>query len=222
MVRRAPLPLGYHRIHLRVGELDLESHLFAAPYHAYRQPESNSRRWGVFCPLYAAHSERSWGAGDVSDLAELARFVGGMKGQAVATLPMLAAFLDEPFNPSPYAPVSRLFWNEFYLDVTKIPELAQCPAAQAMLDSGEFRRAIETVRAAISGRLPQSDGAQTPSDRSDARQFFTHVFRRAARAFENFVASATRSAKSTPPFAPKPSANERLGCIGLRQIAMAR
>ena len=146
LVRRAPLPLGYHRVRLRIGGLDLESHLFAAPYHAYSYPESSARRWGVFCPVYALHSGRSWGAGDVSDLLELARFVGKMGGQAVSTLPMLAAFLDEPFNPSPYAPVSRLYWNEFYLDVSRIPELDQCPAAQALLDSEEFRREIEAAR----------------------------------------------------------------------------
>ena len=34
----------------------------------------------------------------------------------VSTLPLYAAFLDEPFDPSPYAPVSRLHWNEVYLD----------------------------------------------------------------------------------------------------------
>jgi hypothetical protein len=28
--------------------------------------------------------------------------------------PLLAAFLDEPYNPSSYAPVSRLFWNELF------------------------------------------------------------------------------------------------------------
>jgi 4-alpha-glucanotransferase len=28
----------------------------------------------------------------------------------------LAAFLDTPFEPSPYSPASRLFWNEFYVD----------------------------------------------------------------------------------------------------------
>ena len=33
-----------------------------------------------------------------------------------STLPLYAAFLDEPFDPSPYAPVSRLHWNEVYLD----------------------------------------------------------------------------------------------------------
>jgi 4-alpha-glucanotransferase len=147
LVLHAPLPFGYHRLQLRIGNLDLESYLFAAPYHAYSPSESGAKRWGLFCPLYALHSARSWGAGDFSDLAELARFAGGLNGRAVGTLPMLAGFLDEPFNPSPYAPVSRLFWNEFYLDVTKIPEFAQCAAARAIVESAEFRRDLEAVRA---------------------------------------------------------------------------
>lgn len=145
LVLRPALPLGYHQLHLQAGDLDLESFLFAAPYHAY-VPREAVKRWGVFCPVYALHSEGSWGAGDFSDLTALARFVGEMAGQAVATLPMLAGFLDEPFNPSPYAPASRLFWNEFYLDVTRILEFTHCPAAQATVESGEFRRELEAVR----------------------------------------------------------------------------
>jgi 4-alpha-glucanotransferase len=142
----APLPLGYHRLCIRAGGLELESYLFAAPSRAWARPEP-ARRWGVFCPAYAIRSERNWGAGDVSDLADLARLVGELDGQAVGTLPMLAGFLDEPFNPSPYAPVSRLFWNEFYLDVAKIPELSNCPTARATVESAEFRRALQAVRA---------------------------------------------------------------------------
>jgi 4-alpha-glucanotransferase len=38
----------------------------------------------------------------------------------VATLPILAAFLDEPCAFSPYAPASRLFWNELYLDLHQL------------------------------------------------------------------------------------------------------
>ena len=143
---RAPIPLGYHRLSLRLDDLDLESDLFAAPFRAYAPLESNAKCWGIFCPLYALNSARSWGAGDLSDLAQLARLAGETKGRAVATLPMLASFLDEPFNPSPYAPVSRLFWNEFYLDVTRIPELAECPAAQTRVGSAEFRRELDGVR----------------------------------------------------------------------------
>ena len=146
LILRQPPPVGYHQLHLRTGDLDLESYLFAAPYQAYVPPEG-AKRWGVFCPAYALHSQASWGAGDFSDLAALARFAGDIDGRAVAALPMLAGFLDEPFDPSPYAPVSRLHWNEFYLDVTKIPELAHCPAAQALLDFEEFHRELDTVRA---------------------------------------------------------------------------
>jgi 4-alpha-glucanotransferase len=151
VIRRLTLPisppLGYHRLHLTVDALELQSYLVSAPPHAYSPAESEQKRWGVFCPLYALHSERSWGAGDFSDLAALAELTGRSNGHAVATLPMLASFLDEPFNPSPYAPVSRLFWNEFFLDVTSIPEFTQCPAAQAIVNSAEFRRDIGALRA---------------------------------------------------------------------------
>ncbi len=142
----AQLPLGYHRVYLQVGNLELKSFLFKAPLKAYT-PEPRRKRWGVFCPLYALWSARSWGAGDFSDLAALIDFVGERSGHAVATLPMLASFLDEPFNPSPYAPVSRLFWNEFYLDLTRVAELESCPSAQAILASNEFRSELEDLRA---------------------------------------------------------------------------
>ncbi|HET8564633.1 MAG TPA: 4-alpha-glucanotransferase, partial [Candidatus Binatia bacterium] len=65
----------------------------------------------------------------------------------VSTLPLLASFLDEPFNPSPYAPASRLFWNEFYLDVTRIPEFRRCPVARAVLNSASFQTDLQSQRA---------------------------------------------------------------------------
>ena len=131
----AELPNGYHRFYVKIGALDLESYLFCAPFHAHGSDLQAAKQWGLFCPLYALHSEHSWGAGDFSDLSELCAYTAEIAGHAVATLPMLAGFLDEPFNLSPYAPVSRMFWNEFYLDVEAIPDLQECPAAKSIISS---------------------------------------------------------------------------------------
>ena len=141
------LPLGYHRLRLESGGRALESFLFAAPVEAFAAT-ANAKEWGLFCPLYALHSEQSWGTGSFSDLQALTALVTQFGGHAVGTLPLLAAFLDEPFNPSPYAPVSRFFWNEVYLDVTRMPDLQRSPAARAIVNSPGFQRELKRLRAA--------------------------------------------------------------------------
>lgn len=143
----AKIPLGYHRLQLQLDDTKLDAYLFSAPQEAYL-PNPNGKRWGVFCPVYALSSAQSWGIGDFSDLAALVDFVAELNGDAVATLPMLASFLDEPFDPSPYAPVSRLFWNEVFLDVTKIPELIECSAARAVCETADFQTELASARAA--------------------------------------------------------------------------
>ncbi|MEA2490984.1 MAG: 4-alpha-glucanotransferase [Acidobacteriota bacterium] len=110
------LPFGYHTLHLHTGGKSYGTFVIAAPPKAYAPRQ---KTWGLFLPLYAARTRRSWGAGDLGDLLQYAQFVDQYGGGVVATLPMLAAFDDEP---SPYSPVSRLFWNELYLDVTRVPE----------------------------------------------------------------------------------------------------
>ncbi len=142
----APVPTGYHRIYLRVGALEVDSHLICAPTHAFSATQPGAKRWGLFCPLYALRSERSWGVGDFSDLKQLSEFTAERGGYAVATLPMLANFLDEPFNPSPYAPVSRLFWNELFLDVEAIAELQQSAEAKTIL-SASFATEVQKLGA---------------------------------------------------------------------------
>ena len=128
------LPLGYHDLTLEIADCRLHSYLFAAPKRAFNG-SSSSKQWGIFCPLYALTSEKSWGAGNFSDLQEFVDFAGNLGADVAGTLPLLAAFLSEPFDPSPYAPVSRLFWNEFYLDVAKIPELHESRKAQALVNA---------------------------------------------------------------------------------------
>lgn len=143
----ALLPFGYHRLEVEVGADLVETTIICSPSKAYAAAEKGDRRfWGLFLPAYALHSKRSLGAGDFTDLQELISWTSSLGGSVVATLPFLASFLDEPFDPSPYAPVSRLFWNEFYIDVTKIPELDACPAARAILESASFRKDVEELR----------------------------------------------------------------------------
>jgi 4-alpha-glucanotransferase len=141
------LPWGYHRLTLQVDERQFETLVISAPVRAYVPPEGpGSSCWGVFLPLYALHSRRSWGGGDLADLESLADWVAGLGGRVVATLPLLASYLDEPLEPSPYAPVSRLFWNEFYIDVTRVPDLERCPSAQAIVGSPEVHQELEELR----------------------------------------------------------------------------
>lgn len=139
-------PPGYHRLALDAGNGRHDTLVIAAPRHAWVPPApvvdpgsggeavgSAARMWGVFAPVHALHSEHSLGVGDFRDLATLRAWVGGLGGDFVGTLPMLATFLDELFEPSPYSPISRRFWNEIFIDVTAVPEVAASPAAQAAL-----------------------------------------------------------------------------------------
>ena len=114
------VPWGYHRLTVEAEGVVAEATVISAPTEAYRPPEYRDGSWGSFAPLYAFHTERSWGAGDFTDLETLIEWTSYHGSGVVSTLPFLAAFLDEPFDPSPYAPASRLFWNELYVDPTRI------------------------------------------------------------------------------------------------------
>jgi len=141
-----PLTAGYHKLLLELPDSSSESLIIAAPRRAFLPPEGSL--WGVFMPLYALHSRASWGAGDLADLEVLMSRVASEGGSAVATLPLLPVFLDTPFDPSPYAPVSRLLWNELYVHVPRIPEYQACPEAQAEVQSSGFQAAVGQLRAA--------------------------------------------------------------------------
>lgn len=137
------LPLGYHEVRLRAGRREGRALVLSAPRRAAPSPE---RTWGVFAPLYALSERRTWGTGDLSTLRSLLSWTGSLGGGVVATLPLLAAFLDEPFEPSPYAPVSRRFWNELYVDATAVPELAASEPARDLIRSRAFRAELRHLR----------------------------------------------------------------------------
>ena len=148
-------PLGRHVLRLQLGRRSAETHVIAAPRRCYL-PDTKGL-WGVFMPLYALRTGRSWGAGDLADLEALSDWTRSLGGAIVGTLPILAAFLDDPFEYSPYVPASRLFWNELYLDVGPPPPEA-APLRQASL--ADYRKLMELKRAALEKRLDETGAAK--------------------------------------------------------------
>jgi 4-alpha-glucanotransferase len=138
------LPTGYHRLRFEAPGVEAESLLMVAP----RCPQP-TRGWGAFLPLHALRTDADAGVGRYGDLAALARWVKGLGGQLVGTLPLYPAHLHEPVDPSPYLPVTKLAWNELYVDPTSLPELEIAPAAVALLESDDIRRAMTAARQSV-------------------------------------------------------------------------
>jgi 4-alpha-glucanotransferase len=79
--------------------------------------------------------------GDLRDLESLCRWVRERGGDLVTVLPLLPTFNSSPPEPSPYSPVSRLFWSELILDLgdahrpTAAPRTLDVTAADAEVRS---------------------------------------------------------------------------------------
>ncbi len=189
MEMRVPhvLPLGYHTLTVEAGKRLYQSLVISAPLKAFvGSGKSVEKSWGVFIPVYALRSDSNWGVGDFGDLTALMEWVHERGGPLVGTLPLLASFLDEPFDPSPYSPVSRLFWNELFLDMSRVPEMEHCPEARDFVASSDFQAArkeleshvlVDYRRAMALKRKALEPLAHTIFDRPSARQeeFFRYV-----------------------------------------------
>lgn len=149
------LPIGRHRLTVRTSGAGTRAReasavVLTAPPRvgpAHLIPGA-ARTMGTFLPLYALRTRRDWGVGDLTDLGALAAWSRARGAPIVGTLPLLAAYLDRPLDYSPYAPVSRLFYNELYLDVEHAPDLEISPAAREILRAPGLQREIAELRAA--------------------------------------------------------------------------
>jgi len=185
------VPFGYHTLRLEVAGHAHTSMVIAGPR---RTVEMTERSWGVFLPLYALRTARSWGLGDVTDLQALTEWANGLGGSVVATLPLLAAFLDERdglFEPSPYAPASRMFWNELYLDPTAAPDLHRSPEARRIVESRSLRGRLAALRTAPLIDYHRAARAKREVLEFLARTFFAEPGER-GREFERFLRSNHR------------------------------
>jgi 4-alpha-glucanotransferase len=141
----SPVPHGVHRLRL---DAQNEGWLIRAPrtVHGGGPTGRNPREWGVFLPLHALRTDTDWGVGDLQGLREFRAWAAARGAHAVASLPLLTTYLDAPLEPSPYSPVSRLFWNELYLDPTRAPEFVRCREAQELVASPGFERHLAALR----------------------------------------------------------------------------
>ncbi|MEW2414955.1 4-alpha-glucanotransferase [Streptomyces sp. NPDC046866] len=138
-------PLGVHTLHARTpdGRAGTAT-LIVAPERAPAGPE---RAHGLLVQLYSLLSERSWGMGDLGDLADLARWAGRTHGAGfIQVNPLHAAVPGEPTDPSPYRPSTRRFPDPVHLRIEDVPEYADCPDAEALAGlasrGAELRRAV--------------------------------------------------------------------------------
>jgi 4-alpha-glucanotransferase len=138
------LPSGYHRLTVEAsGRIEMST-VIAAPREAWRRPASH-RSWGVGTHLAALRSARSRSLGDLRDLESLCRWIGERGGDLVTVLPLVPTFNTQWPEPSPYSPVSRLFWSELILDLGEAHRPVAAPAAL------DVTRGDAEVRAALAG-----------------------------------------------------------------------
>ena len=139
------LPFGYHELRIRADGLEAASTILSAPLRCFAG--ETRRGWGVFAPLYALRTDRSKAIGDLADLEQLLTWSTINGGHIVATLPISAAFLTTPFDPSPYSPASRLYWNELFLDLDRLLANTDCVPARNRACAGEWQHAMRVAAA---------------------------------------------------------------------------
>jgi 4-alpha-glucanotransferase len=133
------LPLGWHDLVAAVGDpadgVVAESArvpLVVTPDRLELPPAvaDGPATWGLMTQLYSVRSRRSWGHGDLDDLAELARWSGEDLGAGFVLInPLHAPSPTVPVEPSPYLPVTRRFTSPLYVRVEQVPEHAYLTGA---------------------------------------------------------------------------------------------
>jgi len=143
------LPLGYHRITLRIGgETTEASRLIVCPSRCW-EPEwlQNGKAAGLAISLYGLRSLRNWGCGDNTDLEVLIDWVSERTGASfIALNPLHAIANRQPYNTSPYLPDSIFYRNPIYLDIEAVPDFASSPRAQALFRTEAVQAEITQLR----------------------------------------------------------------------------
>jgi 4-alpha-glucanotransferase len=155
---KLPLPggpeLGYHELQAVVEGVSgpprtFHCRLIVAPERAWLPEILNSggKLAGLAVSLFGIRSARNWGIGDFTDLRRLTRWAASVLGVSFIGLnPLHALHNREPYNTSPYLPLSAFARNTIYLDVEAIEDFALCPAAQKITQGEAFQAELASLR----------------------------------------------------------------------------
>jgi 4-alpha-glucanotransferase len=160
-------------------------------------PLPSERSWGFTVQLYSLRSRRSWGHGDLRDLADFAAWSARDLGAGFVLInPLHAVEPLPPVSPSPYLPMSRRWVSPLYLRIEDIPEYKNLsfPERTRLSLLGQPLRA-----ASVTSALIDRDAVWTAKREalemlrkvplSDARQALLDAFRtRHGRALEDWAA----------------------------------
>lgn len=122
----ADLPMGYHTLHVSVGDRTQDATLISAPERIPMLPAmEHDQLWGWMAQLYSIRSAGSWGVGDFEDLKTLMVDSHSKTGADFMLVnPLHACEPVAPLTPSPYLPISRRFINFTYIRPEAIEEYA--------------------------------------------------------------------------------------------------
>ncbi|WP_225828537.1 4-alpha-glucanotransferase [Streptomyces naphthomycinicus] len=143
------LPAGRHTLHVGAPGRTQSTPLLVVPE---RLPVPAGRHWGFLVQPYSVLSRRSWGMGDLGDLAELASWSGRALGADFVQLGPLHAMEPGPLpDPSPYRPGTRRYPDPMHLRVEAIPEYAYLTGASRRSADGCVTRARALNEAVLRG-----------------------------------------------------------------------
>ena len=149
-----PLSAGYHELSATVNaqggvQAHSQCRLIVAPDKAWlpRSLEDGGKLAGLAVSLFGVRSRSNWGIGDFTDLRRLSRWAATSLGVSFLGLnPLHVLHNREPYNTSPYLPLSAYFRNPIYLDVEAIPDFDACQPAQRIVKGEAFQAELASLR----------------------------------------------------------------------------
>ena len=141
------LPLGYPALHPG-RHVRGQRTLIVVPAKLELPPRLGGKRtWGLATQLYSVQSQRSWGVGDLTDLADLAVWSGANHGAGT----FWSTRCTRPPRPPRWSrrrmPTSRRYVNPLYLRPEAIPEFAEARSR------GRIRKHAPSCRRAAHGLI---------------------------------------------------------------------